>query len=107
DLPFGVIGTFRADHQLLVKLGGDALKASTAGGTIGNLLNAGPFHKELTRLSREEVVPLFGSSANLSGTGTKFAVEDIQPELLAIADIKIDYGLCRYHTYRRAGTLIN
>lgn len=107
DLPLGVIGTFRADHPLLVKLGDDALRASSAGGTIGNLLNAGPFHKELTRLSREEVVPLFGSSANLSGTGTKFAVEDIQPELRAIADIMIDYGLCRYHTYRRAGTLIN
>lgn len=107
DLPLGVIGSFRPDHPLLVKLGPEALKASTAVGTIGTLLNAGPFHKELTRLSREEVVPLFGSSANLSGTGTKFAVEDIQPELRAIADITIDYGLCRYHTYRRAGTLIN
>ncbi|MDO9435396.1 Sua5/YciO/YrdC/YwlC family protein [Hydrogenophaga sp.] len=107
DLPLGVIGTFRPDHPLLVKLGDTALRASSAGGTIGNLLNAGPFHKEITRLSREEVVPLFGSSANLSGTGTKFAVEDIQPELREIADIVIDYGLCRYHTYRRAGTLIN
>lgn len=107
DLPLGVIGTFRPDHPLLVKLGGDALKASSAGGTISNLLNAGPFHKELTRLSREEVVPLFGSSANLSGTGSRFAMEDIQPELRAIADIAIDYGLCRYHTYKRSGTLIN
>ena len=107
DLPIGVIGTFRADHPLLGKLDDDAVKASTAVGTIGMLLNAGPFHKELTRLSREEVVPLFGSSANLTGTGTKFRVEDVQPELRKIADITIDYGLRRYHLYRRAGTLIN
>jgi len=107
DLPVGVIGPFRADHPLLRKLDADAVKASTAVGTLGMLLNAGPFHKELTRLSREEVVPLFGSSANLTGTGTKFRVEDVQPELREIADITIDYGLRRYHVYRRAGTLIN
>ena len=107
DLPLGVIGPFRADHPLLVKLGGDALKVSSAGGTISNLLNAGPFHKELTRLSREEVVPVFGSSANISGTGSKFKVQDIEPELLAVADITTDYGLCRYHGYGRSGTLIN
>jgi len=95
------------DGALLLKLDEDAVKASTAVGTIGMLLNAGPFHKELTRLSREEVVPLFGSSANLTGTGTRFSVEEIPDELKRIADITIDYGLRRYHTYRRAGTLIN
>jgi len=107
DLPLGVIGSFRPDHPLLRQLGDEAVRASSAVGTIGILLNAGPFHKALTRLSREEVVPLFGSSANLTGTGTRFRVEDIQPELRAIADITIDYGLRRYHVYRRAGTLIN
>jgi tRNA A37 threonylcarbamoyladenosine synthetase subunit TsaC/SUA5/YrdC len=107
DLPLGVIGSFRPDHPLLRKLDDEAVKASTAVGTIGMLLNAGVFHKELTRLSREEVVPLFGSSANLTGTGTKFRVEDIPQELRDIADITIDHGLRRYHVYHRAGTLIN
>ena len=107
DLPIGVIGTFRPDHPLLRKLGDEAVRASSAVGTMATLLNAGPLHAEVCRLSREEVVPLFGSSANLTGTGTKFRVEDIQPELRAIADITIDYGLRRYHLYRRAGTLIN
>lgn len=107
DLPLGVIGGFRVDHPLMRKLGDEALQASTATGTLAMLLNAGPFHKELTRLSREEVVPLFGSSANLTGTGTRFSVEDIPQELKDIADITIDYGLRRYHIYRRAGTLIN
>jgi len=107
DLPLGVIGSFRADHPLLRGLGSDAIKASTAAGTLGVLMNAGPFHAELTRLSREEGVPLFGSSANLTGTGTRFRVEDIHDEIRQIADITINYGLRRYHIYRRAGTLIN
>lgn len=107
DLPLGVIGPFRPDHPLLAKLGDEALKASSANGTIGNLLNAGPLHKELTRLSREELVPLFGSSANLTGTGSRFRLEDVPQELRDISDIEVDHGLCRYHTYGRSGTLIN
>lgn len=107
DLPIGVIAPFRADHPLIRKLDDDAVKASSAQGTLGVLMNAGPLHKAITRLSREEVVPLFGSSANLTGTGTKFRVEDVQPEMRAIADIVIDYGLRRHHVYKRAGTLIN
>lgn len=107
DLPIGVIAPFRADHPLIRALGDEAVRASTAVGTIGTLLNAGPLHAAVCRLSREETVPLFGSSANLSGTGTRFRVEDIQPEVRAIADITVDYGLRRCHVYRRAGTLIN
>jgi tRNA A37 threonylcarbamoyladenosine synthetase subunit TsaC/SUA5/YrdC len=71
------------------------------------LLNGGPIHTEIGRLSREALHPVFGSSANLSGTGTKFRLEDVQPELRAIADIELNYGLRRYHSYRRSSTIIN
>jgi tRNA A37 threonylcarbamoyladenosine synthetase subunit TsaC/SUA5/YrdC len=107
NLPLGPIAPYRADHPLMRKLDPDSLVGSTAGGTLAMLVNAGPFHAEICRLSREEVHPLFGSSANLTGTGTKFRVEDIQPELRAIADITIDYGLRKYHTYKRSATLID
>jgi tRNA A37 threonylcarbamoyladenosine synthetase subunit TsaC/SUA5/YrdC len=107
NLPLGAIAPYRADHPLMRKLDPDSLVGSTAGGTLAMLVNAGPFHAEICRLSREENHPLFGSSANITGTGTKFRVEDIQPELRAIADITIDYGLRKYHTYKRSATLIN
>ena len=71
------------------------------------LVNAGPFHAEICRLARQEVHPLFGSSANMTGTGTKFRVEDIQPGLRAVADHIVDYGLRKYHVYRRSATLID
>ena len=106
DLPLGVIGPYRPDHPMLQKVDADLFKASTASGTIGMLLNAGPIYAELCRLSREQVQPIFGSSANLTGTGPKFRVEDIQPEIIAIADVIIDYGLRKYHFYNRSATII-
>ena len=37
----------------------------------------------------------FGSSANISLTGTKFRVEDIDKEIIDIADIVIDHGFAK------------
>ena len=71
------------------------------------LLNAGPFHAALTALSHAEVHPLFGSSANLTLSGTKFRVEDIEPEITAIADLVIDHGLQRFHRYAASSTLLD
>ena len=107
DLPLGVIAPYRRDHPLLQKVEPELLGASTANGTIGMLLNGGTIHSAIGRLSREALHPVFGSSANLSGTGTKFQLEDVQPELKAIADIELNYGLRRYHLYRRSSTIIN
>ena len=107
DLPLGVVGSFRPDHPLMRKLEPELLRASSAAGTIAVLVNSGTFHAEVTRLSREEAVPILGSSANLSGTGTRFRVEDVPEELRKIADITVNHGLRRCHVYRRAGTIIN
>ncbi len=107
DLPMGIIAPYRPDHPLLQKIDPGLLRASTASGTIGMLLNGGPLHTAIGRLSREALHPVFGSSANVSGTGTKFRLEDVQPELRAVADIELNYGLRRYHHYQRSSTIIN
>lgn len=106
-LPLGCIAPYRADHPMMRRLDADVVEASTRSGTLVMLLNAGRFHAELTRLSHEANVPLFGSSANITLSGTKFCVEDIEPEILAIADIVIDHGLQRYHPYAASSTLLN
>lgn len=107
DLPLGIIAPARLTHPLLAAMDPDALAASTADGTLCMLVNAGAFHAAICRLSREAVYPLFGSSANLSLTGTKFRVEDIEPEIRAIADIVIDHGLRKYHPYQASSTLLD
>ena len=107
DLPLGLIAPARMDHPILRNMSADMLKRSTTDSTLLMLLNAGRFHAEISRLSRAAVVPLFGSSANLSLSGTKFRVEDIEPEVKAIADVIIDYGLRKYHLYGASSTLID
>ena len=107
DLPLGLIAPCRPDHPLLTKLDPDTYARSTRGDTLLMLMNAGRFHAEITRLSLEEGMALFGSSANLSLHGTKFRVEDIEPEVKAIADVVIDYGLMKYHPWAASSTLLN
>lgn len=107
DLPLGAIAPCREDHPLLAKLTPGAKVGSVKGGTVCMLLNAGPFHAEISRLSREGGHPLFGSSANLSLAGTKFRVQEIEPEIREIADICIDHGLRKYHLYRASSTLLD
>ena len=107
DLPLGAIAPARLDHPLLKAVSGETLARSHRDGTIAMLLNAGPFHAEICRLSRTEGHPLFGSSANRSLAGTKFRVEDIEPEIRAIADVVIDHGLRKYHLYKASSTLLD
>jgi tRNA A37 threonylcarbamoyladenosine synthetase subunit TsaC/SUA5/YrdC len=107
DLPLGLIAPCRVDHPLLAKLDPDIYARSTRDHTLLMLLNAGPFHREITRLSLERQTLLFGSSANLSLHGTKFRVEDIEPEIRAIADVVIDHGLVKYHPWQASSTLLD
>jgi tRNA A37 threonylcarbamoyladenosine synthetase subunit TsaC/SUA5/YrdC len=107
DLPLGAIAPCQMDHPLLQVLDERAVSASTKNATLVMLLNAGPFHREICRLSREHGHPIFGSSANISMSGTKFRVEDIEPEITNIADLIIDHGLRKFHHYRESSTLLN
>jgi len=107
DLPLGVVAPCRTDHPLLRRLDADTFERSTKGDTLLMLLNAGAFHRAITRLSLERETLLFGSSANLSLHGTKFRVEDMEPEITAIADVIIDYGLMKYHLWQASSTLLD
>jgi tRNA A37 threonylcarbamoyladenosine synthetase subunit TsaC/SUA5/YrdC len=108
NLPLGVIARYRKDHPLMQALDPFLLKIGTARGTIGAALNdGGIFHEALGRYSREHLWPFLGSSANLTGQGARFRVEDIEPEVIAAADIVLDYGVCRYHYFVTTSTQIN
>ena len=104
DLPLGVIAPCDLSHPLLRVID---LDGSNKDGTIALLMNAGSFHGAISRLSLATGHPLFGSSANRSLQGTKFRVEDMEPEITAIADIIIDYGLRKYHPYGASSTLLD
>ena len=107
DLPLGVIGPVRKDHPIIAGIEPNTLLAASVGDTMAMLHNNGALATELARLSLESSLAFLGSSANLTGTGVKFRVEDIQPEIIESADLVVDYGLAKYHLYQRSSTMIN
>lgn len=96
DLPLSVVAPFRADHPLIRATDPFALERSTKLGTLDLLLNAGPLHQALARQGLERCQPVLGSSANVSLTGSRFRLEDVEREIRAAADIEIDHGLVKY-----------
>lgn len=107
DLPLCVVAPFRADHPVVAAVDAETLTASTVGDTLAMLVNGGRLQEELVRLTHAAGLPLFGSSANLTGTGTKFRVADIQQPIIDAVDLVVDYGLCKWYHYRRSSTVID
>ena len=96
DLPFSVVAPFNPSHSALSNVDTYVVETSSKAGTLDMLLNAGRFHNALSQLCFKREKPAFGSSANISLTGSKFKVSDIEPELIEIADIVIDHGTSKY-----------
>lgn len=107
NLPLGLVAPFKEDHPLIIKLGPETLARSSVEGTLAMLVNGGQLMDELARLSLESGIPIMGSSANLTGKGTKAFVEDIEPEILDAADIVINYGKMKYNSPRTSSTMID
>ena len=96
NFPFSTVAPFNENHPLLRDVDEYVIDTSSKSGTLDMLLNAGQFHDGLANLCYERNKPAFGSSANISLTGSKFKVADIEPELIEVADIIIDHGTSKY-----------
>lgn len=107
-LPFSIVAPFRTDHRLMQAADPFVLENSTLGGTVDMLLNAGPFHDEIAALAAERNIPVFGSSANLSLTGSKYSLVEIDAPVRAEADIAFDYGRSKYaNDQGRSSTIVD
>ena len=69
-------------------------------------MNAGPLHNELARLGWEAAAPWMGSSANVSLTGSKFSLAEVQDSLKQGCDIVLDYGTSQYANEWAIGSTI-
>ena len=108
DLPMSTVAPFRADHPIFKDVAPFVLKNSTKAKTLDMLLNAGTFHNEMTKQAHERMMPILGSSANTSLTGSKYRLEDIEPPVLAAGDLLIDGGLSKYHNRQgRSSSIID
>lgn len=107
-LPFSVVAPFNDKHPFLANVDPFVIQNSTKAGTLDMLLNAGSFHDEIARQAWASGKPVFGSSANSSLKGSKYHLEEIEPEVRAAADICVDYGLSKYANEEgRSSTIID
>jgi tRNA A37 threonylcarbamoyladenosine synthetase subunit TsaC/SUA5/YrdC len=105
----GIIAKYDAAnlHPRLAALDPATLAQVTRGDTVSVAVPEGPFLRELGRLFDEEEdsggMLTFGTSANLSGQGQRFRVEDIEPRVVGAVDLVVDYGLQKWQAYGRGG----
>jgi tRNA A37 threonylcarbamoyladenosine synthetase subunit TsaC/SUA5/YrdC len=105
-LPISIVAPFRADHPFFASVAPFVLANASKAGTMDVLMNAGPTHDEIARIALAESRPVFGSSANRSLAGSKFKFADVEPEVVAAADLALDRGSCKYHNERGLGSSI-
>ncbi|KAJ5584788.1 uncharacterized protein N7459_004588 [Penicillium hispanicum] len=107
DLPLGVVAPYRPNHPIIQSIPPTTLAQSSFDGTLSILVNGGPLQEELSRLAANENLAILGSSANLTGTGAKSLIEEIETEVREAADIIIDYGRQKFNSPRSSSTMID
>lgn len=108
QLPFSVVAPFRTDHSIFAAVDPFVMKNSSKGGTLDMLLNAGQFHDAIAEAAMTRGKAVFGSSANLSLTGSKYRLEDVEAPIRDAATVEFDYGRSKYaHTNGLSSTIID
>jgi len=95
-VPFSVVAPFRRDHPIFAAVDPFVMQNSSKGGTLDMLLNAGQFHDAIAEGAIARGTAVFGSSANLSLSGSKYRYEDIEAPIRHAAAIYFDYGRSKY-----------
>lgn len=106
NLPFSTVAPFCTDHPMITALDDFVLQNASKNGTMDLLINAGALHDAIAEGSRERGMMVVGSSANQSLTGSKFRFEDIEDQVVAAADLCLDYGLSTYRNDQGLGSTI-
>jgi tRNA A37 threonylcarbamoyladenosine synthetase subunit TsaC/SUA5/YrdC len=107
-IPFSVVAPFRADLPLFAAVDPFVLQNSSKGGTLDMLLNAGQFHDAIAEGALARGTAVFGSSANLSLTGSKYRYQDIDRPIRESAAVYFDYGQSKYaHKDGLSSTIID
>jgi tRNA A37 threonylcarbamoyladenosine synthetase subunit TsaC/SUA5/YrdC len=107
-IPFSVVAPFRTDHPLFAAVDPFVMQNSCKGGTLDMLLNAGQFHDAIAQGSLAHGTAVFGSSANLSLTGSKYRYRDIDQPIRGAAAVYFDYGRSKYaHNDGLSSTIID
>jgi tRNA A37 threonylcarbamoyladenosine synthetase subunit TsaC/SUA5/YrdC len=96
DLPVGVLVKPKWDSAMVRSIPKDCLELLTTNGKLGLFMNMGGMSGELLAAGTRAGVRLFGSSANISGMGNSFSLEDVPVSIVSAMDILCDAGTCTF-----------
>lgn len=96
NFPLSIVGRYDPDHPIMKNADPFVLKNASKSGTIDLLMNAGPIHNEIARLALESGMGVFGSSANMSLSGSKYDFKDVEIELRNKVDLALDGGKTKF-----------
>ena len=96
NFPLSIVGRYDSDHPIMKNADPFVLKNASKSGTIDLLMNAGPIHDEIARLALESGMGVFGSSANMSLSGSKYDFKDVEIELRNKVDLALDGGKTKF-----------
>lgn len=106
--PICFVTPYNKESAFLTKLDMFALTQVTKRGTIALFLNLGELEEKIVGIGKKDKLLIIGSSANISHTGNKFTVDEIEPEIRKGVDYIVDGGIVPYHNpTRMAGTIID
>jgi tRNA A37 threonylcarbamoyladenosine synthetase subunit TsaC/SUA5/YrdC len=105
-LPLSIVTPYRVDHAFFKDLTPTARLRSSRAGTIDMLLNAGALHDAIAGESYARGIPVLGSSANQSLSGSKYRLADVEAPVRAAADLVLDYGATKYSHPEGMGSTI-
>ena len=95
-LPLSIVTPYNSSHAFFACLTPLTVERSSRNGTIDMLMNAGELHEAIASRSWQRRVPVLGSSANTSLTGSKYRLADVEEPVRKAADLLIDYGNTKY-----------
>lgn len=105
-LPLSVVTPYRVSASFFKDLSDLTRLRSSRGGTIDMLLSAGALHDAIAAESYRRGVPVLGSSANQSLSGSKYRLADVEKPVREAADLVIDYGPTKYSHPEGMGSTI-
>jgi tRNA A37 threonylcarbamoyladenosine synthetase subunit TsaC/SUA5/YrdC len=105
-LPVGVLTTPDWESDAARSIPQDCVHLLVSQGKLALFMNMGGMSEDLLEIANQRGVRLFGSSANISGMGNSFSLDDVPDEIVEAMDIVCEIGPCKYKNPDRLPTSI-
>lgn len=105
-LPVGMLTRPDRRSDVVRRIPADCSEMLIKDDRLALFVNMGGMAADLIAAAEANGVLLFGSSANISGTGNSFSIEDVPKSMLESVDVVCDAGRCRFSNPDRLASTI-